>query len=323
MRDLSFKVEAETDCERLDMFLSRRCEERSRSHFGRLIREGMVLVNGRTMKPGYVVRLGDDIVVHLPIEIPSTLSPQTMDLDILFEDEEILVLNKAAGVVVHPGAGRDEGTLVHGLLAHCQHLAVQGAPLRPGIVHRLDRDTSGAMVVAKTERAYLNLIHQFKVHNVRKEYLALVYGAFEQTRGEVRSCLGRHPVARKKMAVVGKAGREAITSWQVKKSWGEVSLLKVFIETGRTHQIRVHLSHLNHPVVGDETYGGGKRRARQIRSGILRELLLPVERQMLHACRLAFDHPETGVPLSFPAPLPLDFKCLLHALEGIFPVGPA
>ena len=191
--DLSFRVEAETDCERLDTFLSRRCGERSRSHFGRLIREGMVLVNGRTMKPGYVVRLGDEIAVRLPTEIPSSLSPEAMDLDILHEDDEILVLNKAPGVVVHPGAGHDEGTLVHGLLAHCPRLAVQGAPLRPGIVHRLDRDTSGAMVVAKTERAYLNLIHQFKVHNVRKEYLALVYGVFARAEGGSEKLPGKAP----------------------------------------------------------------------------------------------------------------------------------
>lgn len=318
--DLSFTVIADGECERLDSFLSRRCTERSRSHFGRLIREGMVLVNGRTMKPGYMVRVGDEIAVRLPEETPSTLSPLPMSLDILYEDEEILVLNKAAGVVVHPGAGHSDGTLVHGLLAHCPRLAVQGAPLRPGIVHRLDRDTSGAMVVAKTEPAYLNLIRQFKDHRVLKEYLTLVYGKFARPEGEVRTCLGRHPADRTRMAVSTKGGREAISLWHVEKTWEEVSFLKVVIKTGRTHQIRVHLSHLNHPVVGDETYGGGKRRAKQVGSGELRELLGSAARQMLHAWRLVFDHPVTGATLSLEAPLPADFTRMLSAIESYFSV---
>lgn len=316
--DFFFKVGAEDDCERLDSFLGRRCEERSRSHFGKLIREGMVLVNGRAVKPGYAVKVGDEIAVRLPAEVPSILSPQPMELDILHEDEEILVLNKAAGVVVHPGAGHGAGTLVHGLLAHCPRLAIQGAPLRPGIVHRLDRDTSGAMVVAKTERAYLDLIRQFKVHNVRKEYLALVYGMFTQPEGEIRTRLGRHLTDRKKMAVSERMGREAASSWHVEKTWGDVSLVRVVIETGRTHQIRVHMSYVNHPVVGDETYGGGKRRAKQVRSIKLRELLGSAERQMLHAWRLAFDHPVTGAPLSFLASLPADFNRLLNSIERVF-----
>jgi len=316
--DFFFRVAAEDDGERLDSFLGSRCPERSRSHFGKLIREGMALVNGRAMKPGYAVKAGDEIAVRLPAEVSSTLSPEPMELDILYEDGEILVLNKAAGVVVHPGAGHGEGTLVHGLLAHCPHLAIQGAPLRPGIVHRLDRDTSGAMVVAKSERAYLNLIRQFKVRNVRKEYLALVYGRFEQPEGKIRTCLGRHPTDRKKMAVSEKMGREAVSSWHVEKTWGDVSLVKVLIETGRTHQIRVHMNHLNHPVVGDETYGGGKRRAKQVRSIGVRELLGSAERQMLHAWRLAFDHPATGAPLSFLAPLPADFSRMLNAIDGAF-----
>jgi len=241
-----------------------------------------------------------------------------MPLDILFEDEEILVVNKAPAIVVHPGAGQEQGTLVHGLLAHCPKLAAQGAPRRPGIVHRLDRDTSGAMVVAKSDLAYLNLIKQFKEHKVTKEYLALVHGSFAQSSGEVRADLGRHPTDRKKIAVLEKKGREAVTRWQVKKQWGNlVSLLLVVIETGRTHQIRVHLSHLNHPVVGDQTYGGSKQRARSLKSKAVRDLLVGVNRQMLHAWHLAFEHPITFAPLTFEAPLSFDFAQLLERLDQL------
>jgi len=306
--------------QRLDVFLSRYIADWSRSAIQALIKGGKVQVNGLRVKPSHGIRAGDCISVRLPKpEDEERLAPQPMLLNILYEDEDILVINKAPGTVVHPGAGHAENTLVHGLLSHCPRLASQGSPLRPGIVHRLDQHTSGALVVAKSNAAYLNLINQFKDRTVRKHYLALVYGTFSQAGGQIRTSLGRHPADRKKMAVLPGKGREAVTHWQVDKAWEEVTLLRVTIETGRTHQIRVHLSHLRHPVVGDATYGGGKRKARSLRSEDLRNLLVKVDRQMLHAEILAFRHPRTDDPITLNAPLPDDFSTVLQQLEENFP----
>lgn len=314
------KVWAEAAGRRLDLFLSGQYEGFSRSHFKKLIREGEVLINGQSVKPSYEIRFGDEISVRLPsLHAGEQLTPEALPLDVLYEDEDIIVINKAPGIVVHPGAGHEKGTLVHGLLAHCSRLAFQGAPLRPGIVHRLDRDTSGALVVAKSERAYLNLIDQFKDHQVHKEYLALVYGRFSQPRGEIRTYLDRNPHDRKKISVMQEEkGREAISLWEVKQQWNEVTLLRVIIKTGRTHQIRVHLSHLQHPVVGDPVYGGGKRRARSLISNLLKQKLTSIDRQMLHAWHLGFRHPETQAPLFFTAPLPSDFSCLLEQIQQLY-----
>lgn len=305
--------------QRLDAYLTRRFTQYSRSQFKKQIGDGLVLVNEQQVKPSYEVKWGDRISIWLPrIKPAEQLVPQCMPLDLLYEDEHILVVNKAAGTVVHPGAGHEENTLVHGLLAHCPKLAMQGAPQRPGIVHRLDKDTSGAMVVAKSERAYLQLIRQFKSREVRKQYLALVLGYFEQASGEIRASLGRHPTDRKKIAVVGGRGREAITRWQLKKQWSDLAaLLLVTIETGRTHQIRVHLSYLNHPVLGDQVYGGGKKRLRTISPKESHDLLLGIGRQMLHAWRLSFQHPICGGRLDMEAPLPDDFKQVMAGLDRI------
>lgn len=305
---------------RLDVFLSRYISDWSRSAIQTLIKGGEVQVNGLRVKPSHGIRTGDCISVRLPKpEEEKRLVPAPLPLNILYEDEDILVINKAPGMVVHPGAGHAENTLVHGLLSHCPRLASQGSPLRPGIVHRLDQDTSGALVVAKSNAAYLNLINQFKDHTVLKHYLALVYGSFSQAGGQIRTSLGRHPADRKKMAVLPGRGREAVTHWRVDKAWEEVTLLRVTIETGRTHQIRVHLSHLRHPVVGDATYGGGKRKARSLRSEDLMNLLLKVDRQMLHAEILAFRHPRSGEPITLKAPLPDDFFNVLQHIESNFP----
>jgi 23S rRNA pseudouridine1911/1915/1917 synthase len=315
--DFCLTVYEDAGGQRLDAYLSRVLDQCSRSQFKKLIQEGCVLLNGQTAKPRQEIKAGDRIQVWLPaIQDEDKLVPQPMPLKILFEDEEILVINKAPGIVVHPGAGHEQGTLVHGLLAHCPRLALQGAPKRPGIVHRLDRDTSGVMVVARSERAYLHLIRQFKEHQVRKEYLAMVYGTFTQTSGIITAPLGRHPVDRKKIAVLPNRGREAVSRWQVKEQWGGcITLLVVAIETGRTHQIRVHLSHIGHPLVGDAIYGGGKHRARSIQPKELRDLLLQVDRQMLHAWRLAFIHPISLQPLQFEGVLPGDFAQLIEDLD--------
>lgn len=320
--EYSFVVAGEERGQRLDLFLSGRIPELSRSHLKKLIREELVWVNGVAAKPSYETRTADAIRVRVPEpEAETALRPEPLPIEILFEDEEIIVVNKPPGLVVHPGAGHTAGTLVHGLLAHSPRLAVQGSPLRPGIVHRLDKDTSGALVIAKSESAYLHLIRQFRERGVLKQYLALVHGRPSGREGEVRTLLGRHPVERKKIAVLEGRGREAISHWRVEKDWGEASLLRVSIETGRTHQIRVHLSHINHPVVGDETYGGGRRRARNVKSGPVRALLLRADRQMLHARRLEFAHPETGEPVSVTAPLPADFREIVEGLDALFASG--
>ena len=317
-RKYPFTVSKEQSGQRLDLFLSRVIAELSRSHFKKLIRQGLVLVNGVAAKPSYETRTGDLIVARLPGQVPDdVLKPEPMRLEILFEDADLLIVNKATGLVVHPGAGHEEGTLVHGLLAHSPRLAVQGSPLRPGIVHRLDKDTSGALAIAKSERAYLNLVKQFRQRGVRKQYLALVYGSPAKDEGEICSLLGRHPTNRKKIAVLENRGRKALTRWRVEKSWGETSLLRVEIETGRTHQIRVHLSHIGYPVLGDETYGGGKRRAKNVKSAPMRNLLVGIKRQMLHAIRLEFTHPVTGAPVLVNAPLPDDFRGLLERLDSL------
>ena len=311
-----FRVSGEQSGQRLDLFLSGMIPDLSRSHFKRLINENRVLVNGTAAKPSHETRAGDLVSVRMP-EGPGpgeALTPASMLLDILFEDEELIIVNKPPGLVVHPGAGHTEGTLVHGLLAHSR-LALQGSPLRPGIVHRLDKDTSGAIVAAKSERAYLNLIGQFKEREVRKEYLAMVYGSPKEREGEVSALLGRHPTDRKKIAVLSSSGRSSLSRWRVVKDWGEASLFSVRIETGRTHQIRVHLSHIGHPVIGDEAYGGGKRRAKNVRSGPVRDALLGANRQMLHAARLEFKHPLTGAPVLAIAPAPEDFRELEEHLD--------
>ncbi len=313
----SFVVSNEQSGQRLDLFLSRVIADLSRSHFKKLIKEYLVQVNGTPVKPSYETRAGDLIMAKVPRPGSyETLKPEPMPLDILFEDEDLIIVNKPPGLVVHPGAGHSEGTLVHGLLAHSTRLAVQGSPLRPGIVHRLDKDTSGALVIAKSEGAYLNLVRQFKERAVKKEYLALVYGSPASLEGEVASLFGRDPGDRKKMVVLQNRGREALTRWRVEKEGGETALLKVRIETGRTHQIRVHLSYIGHPVVGDETYGGGKRRARNIKSAPMRELLLKAQRQLLHSIRLEFTHPATGAAVWATAPLPDDFRDILEGLDS-------
>ena len=314
--DYSFVVTNEQGGQRIDLFLSRVIPDLSRSHFKKLIKEDLILVNGNPVKPSHETRAGDLIIAKVPGQrADEALKPEPMLLDILFEDEDLLIVNKAPGLVVHPGAGHHEGTLVHGLLAHCARLAVQGSPLRPGIVHRLDKDTSGALVIAKSERAYLNLVRQFKDRGVRKEYLALVYGSPAKAEGEISSLLGRDPIHRKKIAVLQHGGREALSRWRVEKHWGETALLRVQIETGRTHQIRVHLSHIGHPVVGDETYGGDRRRARNVKSAPVRDLLLGTQRQMLHAIRLEFTHPVTGATVTANAPMPEDFRDLIERLD--------
>lgn len=264
----------------------------SRSRVKGLIDAGEITVNGRATAPSYKLKLNDRIKVTLPPPTDSTIAAENIPLEIVYEDDQLIVVNKPKGMVTHPAPGHYTGTLVNALLAHCDHLATTGAPLRPGIVHRLDKDTSGLIVVAKTDPAYYSLVRQFKARTVTKTYVALVHGVMKKDDGVIEAPIGRHPVNRKKMAVIkGSRAREAITRYQVIKRFKKHTLVEVKIKTGRTHQIRVHLSHLGYPLVGDPTYGQ-------------RENKLGIEGQFLHAFQLGFTHPTTGKYVEFETALP-------------------
>ncbi len=297
----SLSVDTGQRGQRLDAFLAAAVPELSRSHWKVLIQDARVTVNGKACKPNHKLKTGDTVVWSMPEEAPTEVLPENIPIDVLFEDESILVLNKQPGLVVHPAVGNESGTLVNALLYHD---AVFQSVERAGIVHRLDKDTSGVMVVAKSEKAMTELQRQFKARETDKEYLALVWGRPPQS-GRIVNEIGRHRSHRKKMAVLREGGREAVSNYKTLESFDEMTLVQVKIETGRTHQIRVHMAHLGHPVVGDSVYG----RARKHR------LPAPPARQMLHAARLEFTHPELGKRLSFEAPLFEDMDLLLKLLR--------
>jgi len=271
-----------------------------------LIRDGQVTVDGGPASPHDKVRKGMLVVVTKPEPRPSGLEPEDIPIDTLFEDGDVIVINKEAGLVVHPAAGHRSGTLVHALLFQCPDLAGVGGEERPGIVHRLDKDTSGMMVVAKNDTAMNSLAAQFKEGTVRKEYLAIVWGTPSPSSGTIRTLIGRSRHDRKKMSARPARGREALTEYTTETTWPDCSLLRVRIRTGRTHQIRVHLTHLGHPVVGDKQYGRRKPGSEGPRA----------PRQMLHAETLGFTHPRTGERLSFKAPVPPDMAAVIGELGG-------
>ena len=308
-----FQVKPEDAGSRLDLFLSRMNLELSRNQIQRLIDNNCIQVNEKPQKASYRLRSKDQVLVSVPPPQPSLLEPEPLSLDVVFEDDHLIAINKPPGLVVHPATSHRTSTLVHGLLHHCDHLADLGGPLRPGIVHRLDKDTSGMIVVAKENSAYRHLSRQFKEKLVYKEYSALVYGHLRQSSGQFTDPIRRHPKNRKKMGIIA-GGREASTFWWLELLFGEVSLVKVVIKTGRTHQIRVHFAHARHPVVGDATYGG-KKRVRSVQNPLMRARLSKVKRQMLHARRLALEHPATGETLDLSAPLPEDMSDLLEFLR--------
>ena len=286
----------------------------SRAQVQRLLKEGRVTLEGRPARASAKVRPGQAIVVQVPDPQPLELLPEDQGLWVLYEDSDLIVVNKAAGVVVHPAAGHTGGTLVAGLLHHCGDLSGIGGKLRPGIVHRLDKDTSGALVAAKNETTHRGLVAAFAAGRVDKTYLALVHGR-PPLSGEASNPIGRHPVDRKRMSTHARHGKNALSRWRVTRRFGqEASLLRVNILTGRTHQIRVHLFESGFPVCGDRTYGG--RRARAGLPGRADQALKAARRQMLHAVELAFDHPVTGQRVEVTAPLPADFRAVLRALEA-------
>ena len=299
---------------RLDRFLADQPDFPSRAQLQRLIGEGRVLLNGRPAKASSKVRPGDRIEVELPDPIPDRALPEDIPLAILYEDEHLLVLDKPAGMLTHPYPGRMGGTLVNALLFHCRDLAGIGGKIKPGIVHRLDKLTSGVMVAAKNDAAHQGLAQQFKAHSLTRAYLALVHGRMEKERGTIQSVIGRHPRHRLKMTGRASRGKTAITHYQVKARYPDFTLVECRLETGRTHQIRVHLSEAGHPLVGDPLYGGGRQPPSRL-TPAQHSALKHLKRQALHAYLLGFVHPVTGQRLEFTSEPPADFKAVLKALS--------
>jgi 23S rRNA pseudouridine1911/1915/1917 synthase len=301
---------------RLDQYLASQHRHYSRTQIKKLIEEGFVLVNGEKRKPSFLLAGGERIeMVRRAPEIPKA-EAEEIPLDILYEDDDLLVINKAVGMVVHPAPGHYNGTLVNAILHHLGGSPVGAtgrSPLRPGIVHRLDKGTSGVMVVAKNDVVQRRLAQQFKDRKVEKIYQALVFGGFKQKAGTIDRAIGRDTVHRRKFSSRTKFARSAVTHWETARSYEGVTLLKIRLETGRTHQIRVHLSEAHHPIVGDAAYGA-KSHLSSIKNESVRELLEGLNRPMLHAWRLSFQHPSTGKLLSFEAPLPEDFQAVLKYL---------
>lgn len=297
-----FSIQPPEAGQRLDRYLVTTLTELSRTHIQQLIAADSITVNGRPSKPGYLLRAGDEIQL-LTVSLlppPEQARARPLPLNIVYEDDDLLVINKAAGMVVHPAPGHAEDTLVNALLARYPDLQTRSTDQRPGIVHRLDRDTSGLIIVARTSRAQTALVEQMKRHEIVKRYLALVEGVIALDQGSIDAPIGRNPRHRQQMAVTAQGSREAITHFRVLERFARHTLLLLQLETGRTHQIRVHLKAIGHPVVGDPTYGSGN---------VIRGSRLT--RQFLHASQLQFAHPISGEPLQFEAPLPPDLQNVL------------
>ena len=300
---------------RLDIYLATHNPSLTRSHLKRLIESENVKLNGTIPKAGEKLKPGDQIELTIPPPEPMRAFPEPIPLNILHEDSDVIVINKPAGLVIHPAAGHYSGTLVNGLLYHCKALSSFGEPFRPGIVHRLDKNTSGVMVVAKTDYSHQHLAAQFKAHSVTKEYRGFVVGVMEEDKGTVSSLIGRNPKDPKRMSVRQHQGKMAITHWEVFKRYPSFTFLTIRLETGRTHQIRVHFASIHHPVLCDPEYGGRKTIA-FLPDPEVRQLLASVKRQLLHASTLGFIHPTREEYVEFFAPLPEDFRMLLQKLEG-------
>lgn len=298
----NFRPSPTAQDERLDVYLTAELPDLSRSRIQKLITDGKVTVSGKQVKANYKVQPGDFIEVLLPEPEPVEIVAEEIPLDILYEDEDVIVINKARGMVVHPAAGNYRGTLVNALLEHCDDLSGIGGEVRPGIVHRLDKDTSGVMVVAKSDRAHASLAKQIKDRTASRKYLAIVHGNVKADQGLIDAPIGRHPTDRKKMAVTFSHSRDARTNFRVIERLGNYTLVECKLETGRTHQIRVHMSHIGHPVVGDPKYGP-------------RTAHFAIDGQALHSAKLTFSHPVSGETMTFKAPLPGDMEEILAALR--------
>jgi len=309
---VTFQVD-EADAElRLDAYLAARVEGWSRSRLQRLIDDGDVLVNAHTVKPSYKLKAHDEIEVELTPPPSTAFAPENIPLNIIYEDDDLVVVNKPAHLVVHPAAGAQSGTLANALAYHFQQLSAHAGMIRPGIVHRLDKDTSGLLVVAKNEAVHEKLADQFRAREVFKSYVALVHGVVQRDSGTVDQPLARDPRHRTRMAVV-RGGRPALSVYRVRRRFDRFTLLDVEIKTGRTHQIRVHLAWLKHPVVADYAYSEG--RDKTVMDVKARAAIRKLGRQFLHAEQLAFRHPRTGEAMRFSAPLPLELENFLQTLD--------
>ncbi|SEA19775.1 RluA family pseudouridine synthase [Selenomonas ruminantium] len=302
MEPMVFK--AEVKGQRLDVFVVEHCPELSRSHVQKLIEQGMVLVDGAQRKANYKLRGTEEVQVSVPEAEPITAAPEDIPLDILYEDKDIIVVNKARGMVVHPASGVYSGTLVNALLHHCQDLSGINGEIRPGIVHRLDKDTSGVMVCAKNDTAHLDLAEQIRTKTAHRTYWAIVHGNIKEEAGIIKGDIGRHPTDRKKMAIVRENGKPAVTHFKVLERFGEYTLVECKLETGRTHQIRVHMTSIGHPLVNDPKYGPKKSSP------------FAIQGQALHSLQLTLTHPVTKEEMTFTAPVPSDMEKILTGLRN-------
>lgn len=293
---------------RIDIFLAKRTGI-TRSQIQRLITQGNVLINSKDVSQNYRLKSKDLISINIPDKETEGLLPEPIPLDILYKDDHLVVVNKPAGMVVYPAAGHAHGTLMNALSYHCRKLTTVGGPLRPGVVHRLDKDTSGVMVIALNDKAYYNLIEQFKHRTINRKYIALVYGNLREDEGEIALKIGRSESDRKKMSTRVRKGKEAVTRWKVLKRFGNATLVEARLGTGRTHQIRVHFASIGHPLLGDRTYG----KKVEIEAKTRKIILFP--RQMLHAELLGFTHPATGAYLEFSSPVPEDMAKRINDLN--------
>ncbi|MBD5547479.1 MAG: RluA family pseudouridine synthase [Lachnospiraceae bacterium] len=301
-KEFRFIITEEMEEERIDKCLNTLMESLSRSYIQKLLAEGKVTANGRNVKPSYRVSVDDEIILVLPPSIIPDILPEKIPLSILYEDQDVIVINKPKGMVVHPAPGHYEGTLVNALMYHCKNeLSGINGVLRPGIVHRIDRDTTGSVIACKNDHAHNEIARQLKEHTIVRKYQAIVHGVLKEEEGTVHTLIGRHPVDRKKMAVVNQGGKEAITHYRVLKHFQNTTYIECTLETGRTHQIRVHMAHLGHPLLGDQVYGA--------KSNLYR-----LDGQTLHAGILGFVHPATGNYVETQAPLPEYFEKLLKIL---------
>lgn len=297
-----FFIIQEDQLMRLDKYLSKQFPEQTRSYLQKLIKEGQVLVNGKLVKSGFQLSKGDEVSVNIPEPKELDVEPQKMDLDIVYEDEDVILINKPKGMVVHPAPGHTTDTLVNGLLYHCKdNLSGINGVARPGIVHRIDRDTTGILIVCKNDLSHNSIAAQLKEHSINRRYRALVHGNLKTDEGTVEGPIGRHPVDRKKMAINERNGKPAVTHYKVLERFGNYTFIECVLETGRTHQIRVHMSSIGHPLVGDEVYGPVK-------------CPFKLQGQCLHAMVLGFVHPRTEEYMEFSAELPEYFESLLRKL---------
>ena len=301
-REFRFIITEEMEEERIDKCLNTLMDSLSRSYIQKLLAEGKVTVNDRSVKPSYRVSTDDEVILVLPPSIIPDILPEKIPLSILYEDQDVIVIDKPKGMVVHPAPGHYEGTLVNALMYHCKNeLSGINGVLRPGIVHRIDRDTTGSIIACKNDHAHNEIARQLKEHTIVRKYQAIVHGVLKEEEGTVHTLIGRHPIDRKKMAVVDRGGKEAITHYRVLKHFQNTTYIECILETGRTHQIRVHMAHLGHPLLGDQVYGAKSNPYK-------------LNGQTLHAGILGFIHPSTGTYVETKAPLPEYFEKLLKIL---------